>query len=103
MALNTINISWRHIQSDENILKAFEELGKFYDKFASMLESFETIKRNANTLLGNVDKMQSQLSGRGGLVLRFEKLKELGIKTGKSIKSESKANLLFEDNDESRS
>lgn len=103
MALNTINISWRHIQSDENILKAFDELGKFYDKFASMLESFEAIKRNANTLLGNVDKMQSQLNGRGGLILRFEKLKELGIKTGKSIKSQSKTNLLFEENDESRS
>lgn len=103
MALNTINISWRHIQSDENILKAFDELGKFYDKFASMLESFEAIKRNANTLLGNVDKMQSQLNGRGGLILRFEKLKELGIKTGKSIKSQSKINLLFEENDESHS
>lgn len=103
MALNTINISWRHIQSDENILKAFDELGKFYDKFASMLESFEAIKRNANTLLGNVDKMQSQLNGRGGLILRFEKLKELGIKTGKSIKSQSKTNLLFEENDESHS
>lgn len=103
MALNTINISWRHIQSDENILKAFDELGKFYDKFASMLESFEAIKRNANTLLSNVDKMQSQLNGRGGLILRFEKLKELGIKTGKSIKSQSKTNLLFEENDESHS
>lgn len=103
MALNTINISWRHIQSDENILKAFDELGKFYDKFASMLESFEAIKRNANTLLSNVDKMQSQLNGRGGLILRFEKLKEFGIKTGKSIKSQSKTNLLFEENDESHS
>lgn len=102
MALNTINISWRHIQSDENILKAFEELGKCYDKFANVIDSFEALKRNANTLLGNIDKMQTQLNGRGGLILRFEKLKELGIKTGKSIKSESKENLLFKENDESR-
>lgn len=102
MALNTINISWRHIQSDENILKAFEELGKCYDKFANVIDSFEALKRNANTLLGNIDKMQTQLNGRGGLILRFEKLKELGIKTGKSIKSEGKDNLLFKENDESR-
>lgn len=109
MALNTINISWRHIQSDENILKAFEELGKFYDKFAGVLETFEGIKRNANTLLANVDKMQTQLSGRGGLILRVEKLKELGIKTGKQIdkRAVEKENLLEfdhgEKSDESRS
>ena len=90
MALNTINISWRHIQSDENILKAFEELGKFYDKFASVLETFESIKRNANSLLINVDKMQGQMSGRGGLILRVEKLKELGIKTNKQIEKKVK-------------
>ena len=90
MALNTINISWRHIQSDENILKAFEELGKFYDKFASVLETFESIKRSANSLLSNVDKMQSQMSGRGGLILRVEKLKELGIKTNKQIEKKVK-------------
>lgn len=94
MALNTINISWRHIQSDENILKAFEELGKFYDKFAGILETFESIKRNANSLLSNVDKMQSQMSGRGGLILRVEKLKELGIKTNKQIEKKSQDNLL---------
>ncbi len=111
MALNTINISWRHIQSDENILKAFEELGKFYDKFAGLLESFEGIKRGANSLLNNVDKMQTQLSGRGGLIMRVEKLKELGIKTGKQIdkKALEKENLLEfiseneEKNDESSS
>ena len=105
MALNTINISWRHIQSDENILKAFEELGKFYDKFAGVLETFEGIKRNANTLLGNVDKMQTQLSGRGGLIMRVEKLKELGIKTGKQIdkKAVAKENLLeFDDKNASQ-
>ena len=94
MALNTINISWRHIQSDENILKAFEELGKFYDKFASILETFESIKRNTNSLLSNVDKMQGQMSGRGGLILRVEKLKELGAKTNKQIEKKSQENLL---------
>ena len=42
MALNTINISWRHIQSNENILKAFDELGLFYDKFVSFTEDSGT-------------------------------------------------------------
>ena len=104
MALNTINISWRHIQSDENIMRAFDELGKFYDKFAGVLESFESIKRNTNTLLGNVSKMQTQLDGRGGLVSRIEKLKELGAKTGKQIdkKAVSKGENLLEFNENSQ-
>ncbi len=85
MALNTINISWRHIQSDENIMRAFEELGKFYDKFAGILDSFDAIKRNTNTLLKNVDTMQTQLEGRGGLVSKIERLKELGAKTNKRL------------------
>lgn len=105
MALNTINISWRHIQSDENILNAFEELGKFYDKFAGILDTFESIKRNTSTLLGNVDKMQTQLNGRGGLTARVEKLKEFGVKTGKQIdkKAVKRENLLTDEgkNDES--
>lgn len=102
MALNTINISWRHIQSDDNILNAFEELGKFYDKFAGILDTFEGIKRNTSTLLNNVDKMQTQLNGRGGLTARVEKLKEFGVKTGKQIdkKAVKRENLLeFADED----
>lgn len=87
MALNTINISWRHIQSDENVQKAFEELGKFYDKFVGVLEGFEAIKRSANSMFNNIQDMQNKMQGRGGLITRVDKLKELGIKTNKSIEN----------------
>lgn len=87
MALNTINISWRHIQSDENIQKAFEELSKFYDKFVGVLESFEGLKRSVNSVFNNINEMQIRISGKGGLSARVDKLKELGIKTNKTLKS----------------
>lgn len=89
MALNTIDISWKNIQSNENILKAFEELGKFHDKFAGVLEDFDKIKNNIKSLNSNIDNMQTKLnSGSGNLASRVVKLKELGAKTNKLITCE---------------
>ncbi|TEY03045.1 DNA recombination protein RmuC [Campylobacter sp. US33a] len=89
MALNTIDISWKNIQSNENILKAFEELGKFHDKFAGVLEDFDKIKNNIKSLNTNIDNMQTKLnSGSGNLASRVVKLKELGAKTNKLITCE---------------
>lgn len=86
MALNTINISWKHIQSNENILKAFDELGSFYDKFVSFTDDFKRLKASINAVENNIEKMENKLiSGRGNLSLKFEKLKELGAKTNKQI------------------
>ena len=86
MALNTINISWRQVKGNENILKAFEELGRFYDKFTGVLEDFENIKKSLLSLENHIDKMENKLiTGRGNLSLKFENLKHLGAKTSKNI------------------
>ncbi|WP_104721349.1 DNA recombination protein RmuC [Helicobacter mesocricetorum] len=88
MALKTIEITWIKIQSDENIMKAFLDIGKFYDKFVGVLEDFEKIKRNATTLHNTIDEMDKKLlSGNGNLANRFDALKTLGAKTQKSITS----------------
>lgn len=89
MALNTINISWKNIQSNENILKAFDELGKFHDKFVGVLDDFEKIKDGVKKLNTNIDSMQNKLThGSGNIASRVVKLKELGAKTQKFIKYE---------------
>lgn len=86
MALNTINISWRHIKSNENILKAFEELGKFHDKFAGVLEDFDKLKNASKSLNAQIENLQNKLfSGTGNLNSRVSKLKDLGAKTQKSL------------------
>ncbi|EJP4247102.1 DNA recombination protein RmuC [Campylobacter upsaliensis] len=86
MALNTINISWRHIKSNENILKAFEELGKFHDKFAGVLEDFDKLKNASKSLNIQIENLQNKLfSGTGNLNSRVSKLKDLGAKTQKSL------------------
>lgn len=86
MALNTINISWRHIKSNDNVLKAFEELGKFHDKFVGFLEDFERLKNLCKNLNLSVENMQNKLqNGTGNLTSRVAKLKELGAKTQKNL------------------
>ncbi|MCR2101445.1 DNA recombination protein RmuC [Campylobacter upsaliensis] len=86
MALNTINISWRHIKSNENILKAFEELGKFHDKFVGVLEDFDKLKNASKSLNTQIENLQNKLfSGTGNLNSRVSKLKDLGAKTQKSL------------------
>lgn len=98
MALNTINIAWRHIKSNENILKAFEELGKMYDKFAGFLEDFEGLKRAYESLGKKLVSSETKLiRGSGNLALRLERLKDLGAKTNKAIKTEFDTHLSIEE------
>ncbi len=86
MALKTIQISWIHIESDEKVRKAFDEIGKFYDKFAGVIEDFSKLKRSIDSISKQSDDLDLKLSkGKGSLASRFEHLKELGAKTTKSL------------------
>ncbi|WP_137633443.1 DNA recombination protein RmuC [Campylobacter sp. MIT 12-5580] len=95
MALNTINIAWRHIQSNDNVMKAFEALAKFHDKFVSFVEDFEGVKRAFSTLENKLDAAEKKLlRGSGNLASRFHQLKELGVKTSKELKAEFDEGIL---------
>ena len=86
MALKTIEVSWVHIQSDEKVRTAFEEIGKFYDKFVAITEDFSALKKLLERVLKQSDEIDSKLtSGRGSLASRFESIKKLGAKTTKSL------------------
>ncbi len=86
MALKTIQISWKQANSEEKVKKAFEDIGKFYDKFVGVCEVFDKIKANFQTLEGNLTLMDQRLiSGKGNLASKFEDIKRLGAKTQKSL------------------
>lgn len=85
MALKTIAITWQHIQSDKNIKQAFEEIGKFYDKFADVCSDFDKMARGLQSAQSAAKDMDTKLRGKGGLESRLDKLKALGAKTKKSI------------------
>lgn len=85
MALKTISITWQHIQSDQNIREAFEEIGKFYDKFADACSDFDKIVRGLQSAQSAAVAMDTKLRGKGGLESKCDKLKQLGAKVSKSI------------------
>lgn len=85
MALKTIAITWQHIQSDKNIKQAFDEIGKFYDKFADVCSDFDKMARGLQSAQSAAEAMDTKLRGKGGLESRFDRLKALGAKTKKSI------------------
>lgn len=85
MALKTIDISWQHIDMDKKALKTFEMAGKLYDKFAAVMQDFETINNRTQGLQKSIDTLGTKLSGKGGLQSQIERLKELGAKTTKSL------------------
>ncbi|TQR26818.1 DNA recombination protein RmuC [Campylobacter sp. MIT 97-5078] len=100
MALNTINIAWRHIQSNDNVMKAFEALAKFHDKFVGFVEDFEGVKRAFSTLENKLDLAEKKLlRGSGNLASRFHQLKELGVKTSKELKAEFDEEILEAENE----
>lgn len=86
MALKTIDLTWQHIQSNENINLAFQKLGSFYDKFAGVMEDFTKMKQNFERLQDNFSSLENKFSsGKGNLMSKFNELKERGAKTAKSL------------------
>lgn len=84
--LRTVASVWRYENQSRNAQAIAEEGGKLYDKFVGMLASFEK--------LGNVLEQGSQTyktamnqmaTGRGNVVSRIEKLREMGVKANKKI------------------
>lgn len=87
MALKTINIAWIDAKRNKNVLKAFYEINKFYDKFIGVLDTFEDIKKALRSLQNHTEAMDKRLqSGRDSLHDKFKKLENLGAKTQKALK-----------------
>lgn len=86
MALKTIQITWIDIKRNQNVQQAFDELGKFYDKFLGVLESFGKVENSLMSLNKARDELANRLrDGSGNLNARFEKLQELGVKHKKAL------------------
>lgn len=86
MALKTIQITWIDIKRNQNVQQAFDELGKFYDKFIGVLESFGKMENALLSLNKTKDELAGRLrDGNGNLNTRFEKLQELGVKHKKAL------------------
>ena len=89
MALKTINISWTYVESDEKVKEAFSEMGGLYDKFELLCKDFEKLNSAINNICARSDDMNTKLFGKGSIVSKLNKIKELGAKTKKTISEKS--------------
>lgn len=84
--LRTVANIWRYEQQNQNALAIAEEGGRLYDKFVGFVGTLESIGKNIDQAQSQYQTAYKQLvEGRGNLVNRAEKLRQLGVKTVKQL------------------
>src|SRR3972149_10412908 len=84
--LRTIASIWRQEKQNRNALEIAKQSGDMLDKFTAFVEDLLTVGKGLISVKDNYDKAMNKLSdGRGNLISRAEKIKELGAKTTKTI------------------
>jgi DNA recombination protein RmuC len=76
-------------QQNRNAQEIADKAGALYDKFVAFVGDLEDIGAKIDASKKSFDKAQNKLvSGRGNLMTRVEKLKQLGAKTSKKHKAD---------------
>ncbi|MCF6364843.1 MAG: DNA recombination protein RmuC [Bacteroidales bacterium] len=85
-ALKLVKDLWKREDQNRNAFEIAERGGRLYDKFVSFIENLEDIGKNINKANDSYENALKQLkTGKGNIIGQVEKLKELGVKTQKSI------------------
>ncbi len=86
MALRTIAHVWRYENQNRNALEIARQAGALYDKFVGFVADLEEIGEKLDKARKAYEKAYGKLSmGKGNLVRSSERLRELGVKTGKVL------------------
>ena len=85
-SLRVIENLWRQEKQNHNALAIAEEAGKLYDKFVGFTGDLETIEAHLAQAQSAYRSAHNKLTtGRGNLVGRAEKLRELGARARKTL------------------
>jgi DNA recombination protein RmuC len=85
-SLRTISSVWKNERQTKNAQDIAEKAGNLYDKFVGFIKNMESIDKSLKDAQNHYNDAFNKLStGRGNLVNRAEKLKELGAKASKSL------------------
>ncbi len=94
VTLRTIEHIWRTERQEKNAQEIAKQAEALYDKFVAFVEDLSKIGEQIGKTQESYDKAFNKLSsGRGNLLRRVEKMRELGLKPKKKIP------LLGEDDD----
>jgi DNA recombination protein RmuC len=84
--LRTISSIWRQEKQNRYALEIAKQSGDMLDKFTAFVEDLLTVGKGLISVKDNYDKAMNKLTdGRGNLINRAEKIKQLGAKTSKSL------------------
>ena len=84
--LRTISSVWKQERQTKNAIEIARQSGAMYDKFVAFVDDLKRLGTQLQTTQKTYDLAFNKLTeGKGNLVTRSEKLKELGAKTSKGI------------------
>lgn len=87
--LMTVGSIWKHEKQTKNALEIAIQGGRLHDKFVSFLADLESLGKQIDRVQATYEEAHKKLrSGKGDLIGRVEKLRELGAKTSKDIPSD---------------
>lgn len=85
-ALKLIVDLWKREYQNRNAMEIADRGAALYDKFVNFVESLTDIETHLNRTKRSYENAYGQLkSGRGNLIGQAEKLRELGVKTKKTL------------------
>jgi len=85
-SLKMIANLWRVEYQNKNAVEIARQSGELYDKFKGFVDDLEDIGKKINATRVSYDDAMNKLStGKGNLMRRTEKIKELGAKTSKEL------------------
>ncbi len=85
-ALRLVAQLWRHDRQTANALEIARKSGQMYDKFAGFVDDMLKVERSLETTGTALQEAMKKLrDGRGNLISRAEKLRDLGIKASKRL------------------
>jgi len=84
--LRTISSIWKQEKQNRNALEIAKQSGDMLDKFTSFVDDLLIVGKGLISVKDNYDKAMNKLTdGRGNLINRAEKIKQLGAKASKSL------------------
>lgn len=86
--LKTVASIWQIDQQNQNAREIARQGGAMYDKFVLFVEELEKLGKHIDRTAESYHQAKQKLSlGRGNLISRAEKLRDLGAKTNKKLES----------------
>ena len=81
--LSTVSSMWRQENQKKNVLEIANQAGRLYDQFVNLTDDLIKVGTQLKTVQGSYDTSMKKLTGKGNLVKKVEKIRELGAKTTK--------------------